>query len=558
MALSFDQLAPAATLDATPEDSAASALRASASAPRARAQQVALIEGSAPELGNETLKLLRVRLRAAALSLAIGSAAFLLFYAMKGTTASGADVTTVLIARAVLFVVLDGCVFALYLRRNVPLWELRLYEALIFGAPLLYTAMMQHDLMRRFAELHKDLPAHPPSSYVYLIYIYALFVPNAPRCAAVALGVLAGTPLVVAILMAIQPGPCGILLRDSPAYIAEMAVMLSISYGTALFGVHMIGALRREAFEARKFGQYKLCKLIGAGGMGEVYLAEHELMKRPCAIKVIRPSKANDPQALARFEREVRATAKLTHWNTIEIFDYGRTDDGTFYYVMEYLPGMSLAELVERHGPLEPSRVIHLLRQTCDALAEAHALRLIHRDIKPGNIFVAQRGGVHDVAKLLDFGLAKPLLAEQSSVQLTQEGSLTGSPLFMSPEQAMGEAPPDERSDIYSLGCVGYFLLTGSPPFRGDNPLKVIFAHAHEPLTPPSQLRPELPADLESVILRCLSKIADERFQTAAELGAALTQCAASADWSRDHAAQWWRANVGEKQAPAPCRPAMA
>ena len=143
--------------------------------------------------------------------------------------------------------------------------------------------------------------------------------------------------------------------------------------------------------------------------MGEVYLAEHQMMKRPCAIKLIRPNKARDPRALARFEREVRATAKLSHWNTVEIFDYGRTDDGTFYYVMEYLPGLSLSELVERHGPLPPERVIYLLEQTCDALRKAHAAGLVHRDIKPGNIFAAIRGGVYDVAKLLDFGLAKPI-----------------------------------------------------------------------------------------------------------------------------------------------------
>jgi eukaryotic-like serine/threonine-protein kinase len=551
MSLSFGSLPPAATLDALPPSSPGESLVAT----KAR-HQVALIEGSAPGLSGETRDLTRVRLRAAALCLAIGCGAMMIFLAIKGAPTPGLDQRKILTARAVLLAVLSGCAVGLYRRRSIRLPVLRIYEALIFGAPLAYTAMVQHDIMEYAAEMQKDLP-HPPSTYVYLIYIYALFIPNTLRRAAIVLGVLAGTPLLVTTVMAVEPGACGILLGASPAYIGEMAVMLAIGFGTSLYGVHMIGALRREAFEARQFGQYKLCRLIGAGGMGEVYLAEHQLMKRRCAIKVIRPSKANDPQALARFEREVRATAKLTHWNTVEIFDYGRTEDGTFYYVMEYLPGMSVAELVDRHGPLEPARVMHLLRQTCDALAEAHALKLIHRDIKPGNIFVAQRGGVYDVAKLLDFGLAKPLLSEKNSVQLTQEGSLTGSPLYMSPEQAMGESPPDERSDIYSLGCVAYFMLTGSPPFKGDNPLKVIFAHAHEPLTPPSQLRPEIPADLENVVLRCLAKGPDDRFQTVNELGAALAQCAAAADWSRQHAAEWWLANVGEKQAAAPCQPAL-
>src|SRR5688572_18036212 len=175
-------------------------------------------------------------------------------------------------------------------------------------------------------------------------------------------------------------------------------------------------------------GQYKLKQLIGSGGMGEVYLAEHQLMKRPCAIKVIRPEKAGDPKVLARFEREVQATARLSHWNTIDIFDYGRADDGTFYYVMEYLPGMNLSELVRKHGPLPAGRAIYLIRQACDALQEAHDLGLVHRDIKPANIFAASRGGVCDVVKLLDFGLAKPL-ADLGAAHLTAEGTITGSPL---------------------------------------------------------------------------------------------------------------------------------
>ena len=178
-------------------------------------------------------------------------------------------------------------------------------------------------------------------------------------------------------------------MHDHPAYLVEISLMLGLAVVTSVYGTHMVGTLRREAFEARRLGQYRLLRLIGSGGMGEVYLAEHQMMKRPCAIKVIRPSKADDPQALARFEREVHATAKLSHWNTVEIFDYGRADDGTFYYVMEYLPGLSLAQLVERYGPLPPARVVYLLAQVCDALGEAHAAGLIHRDIKPGNIFSA-------------------------------------------------------------------------------------------------------------------------------------------------------------------------
>jgi eukaryotic-like serine/threonine-protein kinase len=279
--------------------------------------------------------------------------------------------------------------------------------------------------------------------------------------------------------------------------------------------------------------------------MGDVYLAEHRMMKRPCAIKVIHPSKADDPQALARFEREVHATAQLSHWNSIEIFDYGRAEDGTFYYVMEYLPGLSLSQLVERHGPLSPARVVYLLTQVCDALAEAHAAGLIHRDIKPGNIFSAVRGGQYDVAKLLDFGLAKPLIAGgDSRVQLTQTGSITGSPLYMSPEQALGDSEPDARSDVYSLGAVAYFLLTGMPPFTSDQPLKVIIAHISKEVVPPSLLRSDIPADVEAIVLRCLAKAPDDRFQDVASLAQTFAQSSVAGQWDRDQAADWWQAEL--------------
>ncbi len=277
-------------------------------------------------------------------------------------------------------------------------------------------------------------------------------------------------------------------------------------------------------------------------------------MKRPCAIKIIRPGKATDPSALARFEREVRETAKLSHWNTVEIFDYGHTADGTFYYVMEYLPGMSIAELVERHGPLPPERVIYLLQQTCEALAEAHGLGLIHRDIKPGNLFAAQRGGHYDVAKLLDFGLAKRLWANADSIELTGEGSITGSPLFMAPEQATGDGEPDMRSDIYALGAVAYYMLTGRPPFAADNPLKVMIAHASEPVTPPSRFRGDLPHDLETVVLKCLAKKPIDRFQDTSQLSAALAACEVCGKWMREEARRWWT----ESRSTAPLNVASA
>ena len=273
--------------------------------------------------------------------------------------------------------------------------------------------------------------------------------------------------------------------------------------------------------------------------MGEVYLAEHLLLKRPCAIKLIRADKAGQSRALARFEQEVKATAKLTHWNTVEIYDYGRSEDGTFFYVMEYLPGLNLGQIVEMYGPLRAARVIHLLRQTCDALAEAHDQGLIHRDIKPANIFAAHRGGVYDVAKLLDFGLAKPL-TNIDNVAVTTEGSITGSPLFMSPEQATGERELDARSDIYSLGVVAYYLLTGVYPFASDTPMKVILAHVSDTPVPPSQHNPSIPDALERTVMRCLHKDPAHRFQDATGLRRALSQCDEADDWTRQLATEWW------------------
>jgi serine/threonine-protein kinase len=278
--------------------------------------------------------------------------------------------------------------------------------------------------------------------------------------------------------------------------------------------------------------------------MGEVYLAEHQMMKRPCAVKLIRPEKAGDPLMLARFEREVRATAKLSHWNSIDIYDYGRTADGTFYYVMEYLPGHNVGEIVQDYGPIPAARTIYLMDQVCAALNEAHGIGLVHRDIKPGNIFCAYRGGEFDVAKLLDFGLVKPSsLDGHGGVNLTAEGTVTGSPLFMSPEQASGDDRVDGRSDIYSLGAVMYFMLTGQPPFMNENPLKVIIAHASQDAVPLRQLNPSLSIELEEIVMRCLEKDPDHRFQDVAALQRALKEVAFAESWSSDLAAEWWSCN---------------
>jgi serine/threonine-protein kinase len=235
----------------------------------------------------------------------------------------------------------------------------------------------------------------------------------------------------------------------------------------------------------------------------------------------------------------VRSAARLAHPNTIEIYDYGRSDDGTFYYVMEYLVGLSLADLVREAGPLPPGRAIYIFRQICAGLAEAHRFGLVHRDLKPANVFVAVRGGEADVAKVLDFGLVKPT-RDPGAVALTVDLTVAGTPQFMAPEQAVNDRSLDNRADIYSLGAMLYHALTGRPPFVGGNAFALMMAHARDPVDPPSRIRPGLPADLEAVVLRCLAKNPDERFPTAKSLSEALASCAAAQEWGPNRAEVWW------------------
>jgi eukaryotic-like serine/threonine-protein kinase len=379
-----------------------------------------------------------------------------------------------------------------------------------------------------------------------LMIIDAIYVPKMWRRAAImstGLAILPQATMAAAYL--VDPGSVrwvGQPRLDGNLPLALFAVdtaFLITLAAISAFAVRTISRLRSQVIEARRFGQYRLGKKLGSGGMGEVFLAEHEMLKRPCAVKLIRPEVVLRAGSVERFEREVRINATLSHPNTVEIFDYGRTEDGTYYYVMEYLPGMSLANLVERHGPLPPGRAVHLLRQVALALQEAHEAGLIHRDIKPSNIFAARRGGVNDVAKLLDFGLARPA-ATAASAGSSDEGKILGTPLYMSPEQATGARSLDARSDIYSLGAVAYFLLTGRPPFDEGTAIGAIIAHARDPVVPPSKIREGIPADLDAVILRCLAKEPMERYPDAETLEADLCRCSCASSWDKARARQWW------------------
>jgi hypothetical protein len=300
----------------------------------------------------------------------------------------------------------------------------------------------------------------------------------------------------------------------------------------------VIYGLRKQVQTSARIGQYVLREKLGEGGMGVVYRATHALLRRDTAVKLLLPNRVGAVE-LARFEREVKLTAQLTHPNTVAIFDYGRTPDGVFYYAMEYLDGGDLEQLVSYAGALPPARVIWILEQVCRALSEAHALGLIHRDVKPGNVLVCERGREGDVAKIVDFGLVKDLNASDES-GLTHDQSLTGTPLYLAPEAITAPEGLDARSDLYSLGALAYFLLVGRPPFTARSIIEICAAHLHQPASAPSEERPGISPELDAAILRCLAKPPAARFQAAAELRTALLSDGSAGAWNAESASAWW------------------
>jgi eukaryotic-like serine/threonine-protein kinase len=338
--------------------------------------------------------------------------------------------------------------------------------------------------------------------------------------------------------------PLVIVTWSSTRMVAETintATWCGVSIAIATIGSRIIFGLRTEAALVRRLGQYTLEEKIGAGGMGVVYRARHAMLRRPTAIKLLPPDHAGEANLL-RFEREVQMTSQLSHPNTVAIYDYGRTPDGLFYYAMEYLDGINLEQLVARDGALPPGRVIYILRQVCGALGEAHGRGLLHRDIKPANIILTERGGEPDVAKVVDFGLVKPIATEGPHVTVSAAIVLTGTPLYMPPESLTAAAAIDARSDLYALGAVGYFLLTGRPVFEAGTIAEAFGHHLHTVPVPPSQLLAHpIAADLEDLILRCLKKKVDERPASARAMERELKQCAKTSPWTTDQATEWWR-----------------
>jgi serine/threonine-protein kinase len=359
-----------------------------------------------------------------------------------------------------------------------------------------------------------------------LLFTRSIFIPST-----------AGRTLAVSVLAAL-PLAVHALTTETVRLSVWKVMWLLAAITVATAGSAVIYGLRREVRHALQLGQYTLEEKLGEGGMGVVYRARHAMLRRPTAIKLLKRERMGDA-GLRRFESEVQLTAGLSHPNTVTVFDYGRTPDGVFYYAMEYLDGLGLDQLVAADGPLPPGRTVHILLQVLGALAEAHGVGLVHRDIKPGNIMLCERGGLSDVAKVLDFGLVKDLEAEGAT---THDGTLVGTPLYLAPE-AIRSPVADARADLYSLGAVAYFLLSGRHVFEGRTVIEICGHHLHTPPTPPSErLGRPLPTALEEWVLACLEKDPARRPSSASEAAERLERCGQGGDWTPAQARAWWAA----------------
>jgi serine/threonine protein kinase len=385
------------------------------------------------------------------------------------------------------------------------------------------------------------------------ILIYAMIAPAPPRkMLAAALVTASMDPLALWVAY---------LLGDPVVSLPQAIVRALPNYTCAAVAVlpsHVLYRLGRRLREAQELGSYELVELLGHGGMGEVWRARHQLLARDAAIKLVRPevlgahTEADARVVQRRFEREAKATASLSSPHTIQVFDFGMTRDGAFYYVMELLAGRDLESLVREFGPVPADRALFLLRQVCHSLADAHARGMVHRDIKPANIYVCRMGLEYDFVKVLDFGLVKLRdRAPSGDTLVTLDHTTTGTPAYMAPEIIVGEADVDRRADVYALGCVAYFLLTGQLVFEADTPMKMLMQHVHAKPVPPSQ-RTELriPRELDDLVLSCLEKDPRARPQNAEELFRMAVDCKTCETWSQATARNWWQTHLPDLTGP--------
>ena len=402
--------------------------------------------------------------------------------------------------------------------------------------------------MFHWSPTQADWLVRPEISWIgAIVLMSAAIVPHDPR------------KTFVVSLLAVSMNPLSMLIaraRGSWEFGAASDVLLMHYPDYLLAGVaavisHVVTTLGQQVATARAMGSYQLGELLGRGGMGEVYAATHRMLARPAAIKLIRPEMLGGEDAdaarlaIARFRREAEAAASLRSPHTVELYDFGVTDDGTFYLVMELLDGMDLEWLVRTRGPIPAARAIHIVRQVCDSLAEAHARGVVHRDIKPANIHVGRLGLAEDFVKVLDFGLVKTAGSAGAGTEhslATAAGLDVGTPGYMAPETALGEAA-DARTDLYALGCVAYYLLTGQLVFDGESAFQVVAKHLQAEPSPPSARAPfPVPASLDAVVLACLAKSRDSRPSSAGALARALADVEV-APWDQAQAAEWWTAN---------------
>jgi eukaryotic-like serine/threonine-protein kinase len=389
------------------------------------------------------------------------------------------------------------------------------------------------------------IPVIGVSAVALWILLCGLLIPNTPRMVALTGSLtLLSWPLAYFLGQSMLAYP---FIGWNRVAMWIMPLVLAVIWTTMLN--QRIFKLELESQKAEDLGSYKLERIIGQGGMGEVWLAHHRMLRRNAAVKLIRPeilsgqTMRNESVIRRRFEREARATARLRNPHTVALFDFGTTQEGMFYYVMELLEGVDLQTLVEKHGPMHPGRVKNILIQVCESLEEAHRLNMVHRDIKPRNIFLSKMGWQHDFAKVLDFGLVKTELREDESL-MTMEGTATGTPAYMAPEVALN-ATIDGRADIYGLGCVAYFMLTGELVFAESSPTAMALAHVQKsPERPSSRTELPIPESLENVVLQCLEKDPENRPRSAQDLARKLEALKDVPVFCRDKAATWWEINL--------------